>query len=149
MVRHFLRLVGIRLFRLFLELITSTSTGARANRPANDRTRRSGDGTADGSAAYSACRPAGAGACSLIAFGCLARDGSAGRTDWAAHHAAHDSPTDCTAGTADGLAGMLLVVGRGALARGNVPRVGIWVDRISVSSRVVHGLASSLWALSG
>jgi hypothetical protein len=122
-VGDFLRAVRVRLLGLLLELIPSPSARTGAHCAADDRAWRAGDRPADGRATNRAGCPAGPGSCSLITFGCLARDRTAGRPNRSAdcrangstNHAADDSSTNGATSPADRFAGMLLIVRSGAL----------------------------------
>ena len=136
------RVVRIGLFGLLLELVTGSRAGTRANRTAHDRSGRASHGTADDGATNGTCRPTGTRAGFLVTLGCLPGHRTAGRAEGAANNRA-DRPTDDPAddgtthragGSADGLAGMLLVVGRRAIG----VEVTIEIGPLIVALRVVH-----------
>lgn len=128
----------------FLELVSGTSAGTRANRAADESSGRSGNRAPDESATHRTTGATDARAGLFVTLGSLTGDSTAGRsdgtTDGRTHrstdHAAHDCPADGARGATDGLATVLVVaimvmVGRFVRHR---TRVGV----IEIAIPIVH-----------
>jgi hypothetical protein len=135
-------MVRIGLLGLLLGLVAGAGSSARTNGPTHDRARRAGNRTADGGTAEGARSATDAGSGFLVTLRGLTghraarrSQGSAdGCADGTADNAADYGSAHSTRGAADGLAGMLLVVRRGAFAKVRI----VEIVSLVVSDLVVH-----------